>query len=86
MDELKACPFCGGKATVIEFGSGHNGDGVFKASYKVGCEKCDIYFVRESRFTMGTGYPKFSVNGYDTAVDLWNRRAINIRQSGSFDD
>lgn len=42
--KLKPCPFCGGKATMREYSNGHKGNGEFTASYKVGCEKCQIYF------------------------------------------
>ena len=73
--KLKPCPFCGGDAAIREFATGHKGNGEFSASYKVGCEKCSIYFTRESRFTLENGYPKFIVNGYETATELWNRRA-----------
>lgn len=73
--DLRHCPFCGDEATIREFATGCRGNGEFTASYKVGCGPCGIYFTRESRFTLENGYPVFSTNGYDVAVELWNRRA-----------
>jgi hypothetical protein len=73
--ELKACPFCGGKAGIREFANGHRGSGDFTANYEVGCEKCKIYFRYESVFRLVKGQPKFEMNGYDKCVEAWNRRA-----------
>ena len=73
--ELKSCPFCGGKATIREYSTGHNGTGEFIASYRVGCDKCRIYFVKESIFVLENGYPKFITNGYEEAIEKWNRRS-----------
>lgn len=72
MIELKNCPFCGSTAVLREYANGHKGTGEFTASYRVGCEKCQIYFTRESRFVLEKGYPKFIVNGYEEAVAKWN--------------
>ena len=84
--KLKPCPFCGGKATMREYSNGHKGNGEFTASYKVGCEKCQIYFLRESRFVLENGYPKFIVNGYETATGLWNTRPVPEEKEGIFDE
>ena len=77
MDKLKPCPFCGGEATIKHFSSGHNGNGMFTASYKVGCNKCKIDFIHTSEFKLVDGQPKFIVNGFDEAIEAWNRRAGN---------
>ena len=74
MTELKCCPFCGSKAVLLEYATGHKGTGEYTANYRVGCEKCQIYFIRESRFVLENGYPKFIVNGYEEAVEKWNGR------------
>lgn len=75
MTELKPCPFCGGKAEIREFANGHNGNGEFVAKYEVGCKKCNIKFLFESRFVLKNGQPEFIQNGYDKCVEAWNRRA-----------
>lgn len=74
-DGLKPCPFCGGAASVREYANGHNGDGEYTARYKVGCEKCAIFFDRESSFSLVKGYPKFVFNGYEAATRAWNSRS-----------
>ena len=74
---LKPCPFCGGVAKLREYGFGHREGGVFTASYKVGCENCGIDFTTESRFTLSGGQPTFINNGYDEAMNKWNRRATD---------
>lgn len=76
-DELKPCPFCGGKAKIEEYAIGHKGNGTFTALYKCGCDKCKIYFAHNSEFTLEHGQPKFICNGYETVKEMWNRRADN---------
>lgn len=77
MNELKPCPFCGGKASITEYANGHKGDGTFTASYKVGCDKCKIYFSHNSEFRLVNGQPKFAFNGYELTTEAWNRRATD---------
>lgn len=75
--KLKECPFCGGKAEIKEFSNGHKGNGEFTANYKVGCQKCNIYFQFQSMFVLDKGQPKFIQNGYEKCIETWNRRADN---------
>lgn len=77
MSELKSCPFCGGEASIKEYNNGYKSDGLYVASYQVGCNKCKIYFTRNSEFRLANGQLDFKVNGYDLAVNLWNTRAKN---------
>lgn len=74
MPELKPCPFCGEKANLRQCGNGHSGNGEYIATFEAGCEKCKIKFTRESRFILENGYPKFSINGYEEVIRLWNTR------------
>lgn len=77
MSELKPCPFCDGEAHVKESANRYKGDGIYVASYQVGCDKYKIYFNRNSEFRLVNGQPKFDVNGYDSATNLWNTRTKN---------
>lgn len=76
-EEIKLCPFCGGEAEIRKYGFGHGGNGEFKASYQVGCNKCKIYFKFESIFKLENGQPEFIINGYDECIKAWNRRVGN---------
>ena len=59
MDELKPCPFCGGKALLSH---DHAGIG---ASY-IRCEKCGLESIRFLK--------SFEIASDDKAVEFWNRR------------
>ena len=74
MDKLKPCPFCGGKAEITETASGH-GSREFTMEYRIGCQSCRVYFRRETRLRIEGGKPVFIVNGYQEAINDWNRRA-----------
>lgn len=75
MAELKPCPFCGGEAIIAEYANGHKGDGIFTASYRVGCNACKVYFCYNSEFHLVNGQPEFICNGYELATEAWNKRA-----------
>ena len=62
MNELKPCPFCGGKALLSH---DHAGIG---ASY-IRCEKCGLESIRFVK--------SFEIASDDKAVEFWNRRAGN---------
>ena len=59
----------------------NSSDGLYVASYRVGCNKCRIYFTRNSEFRLVDGQLNFKVNGYDLAVNLWNTRAKIVDNS-----
>lgn len=63
MDELKKCPFCGGKAAVFV----HNG-------VKVLCLTCGAQ--TDSHIDFATGI-EHGCNSVQRVVDAWNRRADN---------
>ena len=74
MAELKKCPFCGGEAEIIECASGH-GNREFIKDYRIECPSCKIYFRRTTRLRLEEGQPVFIANGYQEAIEAWNRRA-----------
>ncbi|WP_298028789.1 hypothetical protein [uncultured Dysosmobacter sp.] len=74
MVKLKPCPFCGGKAEIREYSQGHSGNGDYTARYKCGCDKCKIFFDKESLFRLVDGQPKFEKNGFEDATNAWNNR------------
>lgn len=73
-NELKPCPFCGGKASTLQTSTGYSG-GEFSASFEIGCNECKIRFRGTSYFVIKNGTPIVSVDGYKEAINLWNRRA-----------
>lgn len=75
MEKLKPCPFCGDKARIKRTACGNCNNGRFYEKYKAGCEKCGIYFERMSEFHTEGGQPVFDKNGYEDAIEAWNRRA-----------
>ena len=81
MIELKPCPLCGGKATVqckhTETYDVWENHPVLCAKYRVGCEKCGIYFWQLHEIQLIDGQPAVIKNGYDEAAEAWNRRATN---------
>ena len=81
MNKLKPCPFCGRKASIKEYDNAYKSDGLYVASYRVGCNTCKIYFYRNSEFRFVDGQLKFKVNGYDSAINLWNTRAKIVDNS-----
>ena len=66
MNELKPCPFCGGKALLS-----HDYEGT-GASY-VRCQKCGLESIRFIR--------SFEIASDDRAVEYWNRRADDGRKA-----
>lgn len=67
-NQLKACPFCGGKAKIQERGLGHDVIGAY-----VLCEGCGA---SGKEFTYG--YMGNNKEAYDAAAEAWNKRALVI--------
>ena len=70
---LRECPFCGGKAEIKTTNTGYSA-GEFSASYEVGCPSCKIRFKGTSYFVLKGGQPVVSVDGYNECIIEWNRR------------
>ena len=69
MNELKPCPFCGGKATA------------FKDNYsRIGimCENCNMYFGIELECgeELVDGW-RAKIKSVEEALEAWNRRSEN---------
>lgn len=77
-NNLKSCPFCGNMPNITQSKPNHSSEGIFKVLYTLKCEKCNIGFSCESQFQLVMGQPKFIINGYDTVVSKWNKRAKDI--------
>ena len=63
MEELKKCPFCGGKAELIT----NRSDLTSNAWSKVRCKSC---YAETKKYYIAHEY-----SSDDLAVDAWNRRA-----------
>lgn len=81
MIELKPCPFCGGKATIIlidtEWERDEKGIMHIQHSYAVGCAKCQINAKTYSSniYQDVDGNIEIKKNGAKEAAEAWNRRA-----------
>lgn len=77
MNDLKQCPFCGYEAETKEYDNGHKGNGIYTATYRIGCPKCKIYFTHNSEFKLEKGQVVYILNGYEMCANAWNRRTYN---------
>lgn len=77
MEELKPCPFCGGKAAVKTGSNGVGNSGTFSQFHSVFCSKCGATTERtyKTEFRRDLGVFKVIKDGYQEAISDWNRRA-----------
>lgn len=73
LQEIKPCPFCGGKAE-LKFVSEDEPVTNFAMYYKIGCDSCNVHFCYTVR-----RLPGFDNEEHEKAkgrlVDKWNNRA-----------
>lgn len=67
------CPFCGLPAECRESGSKVTRDS-FSVTHSIGCFTCGVMFTRQSTFKLNTGSIVYEKNGFQDALELWNRR------------
>lgn len=74
--ELKPCPFCGKPVEYRDYAPGYSQE-KFYISSEIKCRACGIVRAEQSVFTVEAGRLAYVKNGYETLVNLWNRRADN---------
>ena len=74
--DLKPCPFCGGKASLVQPGSGFKPGSALTARFYVKCMDCDICTSDyETEVCIGhDGTIVVNQNGAEEAIKRWNRR------------
>lgn len=75
---LKPCPFCGG-AAILALSEIKKAITTETNIYKCGCPVCNIFFCRESTYTLtdvfqGTATFSRVQDGMSECAELWNRR------------
>ena len=76
MNELKQCPFCGGKAELICTSKGYNASRMFK-SFLVRCTGCQCRTITYDTYATITDMGEVikDYDGAEKAITVWNRRA-----------
>lgn len=79
MDELKPCPFCGGKAEIEQTAYGTMNYASCKLTFAVRCTKCDATAPNANGYIAinlsSDGNLNIWHDGRLKAIDMWNRRA-----------
>lgn len=74
-EELKPCPFCGGKAYTKVVSRDHLQTG-YSIGAEVGCEKCGFHMRGETVFAVDEFMNvKIFSGGVQHMIEKWNRRA-----------
>ncbi|MBQ1789029.1 MAG: Lar family restriction alleviation protein [Oscillospiraceae bacterium] len=76
--DLKPCPFCGGKASIIQKTGAYTGNpATILNEYVVGCRECAIYTPTQNSkiWQDHEGVVHVDRNGVEDAARIWNRRA-----------
>lgn len=80
-EELKPCPFCGGKAYIKKTSRGHSNT-IFTVIAELGCRKCGYHMIGESEFDVDEFMNIHMLdrkNGIKEMIEKWNRRAADER-------
>lgn len=82
MDELKPCPFCGGKANLKRYSSFYrnNPSTTIKDEWGVECENncCKTNRYRDDIYHADSGDVIIANNGAHEAIEAWNRRVSGV--------
>lgn len=78
MNELKPCPFCGGKASIQQTAYGTTDNASCRLSFAIRCTKCDATAPNASGYVainlMSDGSLNLWNDDREKAVKAWNRR------------
>lgn len=78
MEELKPCPFCGGKANLERIDKGYNSV-CFTETYVVSCSDCKCNLNKEFKSSIDrsveTGDFMIGIDGRAWAIEEWNKRS-----------
>lgn len=79
MDELKPCPFCGGKAAMEQTSYGTDPQSSARLSFRINCTKCGATAPGANGYVSViltcSGYLNALHDDRENAIKKWNRRA-----------
>ena len=74
MPILKPCPFCGERAKIEKGANSYEGPS-FIQWYRIGCNKCEIWFYGYTEMSLKPeGEAVIDESGFKGIVERWNRR------------
>lgn len=76
-EELRPCPFCGGKAYIKVISRGHT-ETAYTIGAEIGCKTCAFHMRADTVFTVDEFMNMNTISdGVEHMIEIWNRRADN---------